>query len=436
MMRYGWRDLPAVLGNPVGRHQLMLGQLHRLWPLTSRLAGAYRRTLIAGTRVVAVVGSAGKSTTTRAVTVALGNPLHPHIEVNEKALLPSQVLRIRPGRRHAVIETAIDARGQMAAFVRMIRPDVCVVTTIGSAHSDTLGSLDVTLAEKALAVQVLPRTGVAVLNRDDSRVASMAALTRASVITYGLGPGSDVRAADIVTDWTNGTRFRVHCDGRTWDASSSALGPGAVYSTLAAVAVAHAEGIAVEDALGRLAALPPPAGRMEVVHLESGAILLDDTSHSTLESIHGALDFLERIPAVRKVVVLGDPHYVAGKVREIYRQIGARVGEVSARAILVNGSGDIAQCYRSGAAHAGLARDRITVAIRDVPRAIEILRSELADGDVVLIQGRGYQRLDRIALALAGRTVRCDLPVCRVPALECTTCSMLERGWQLRRPVF
>ncbi len=91
--------------------------------------------------------------------------------------------------------------------------------------------------------------------------------------------------------------------------------------------------------------------------------------------------------------------------------------------------------YQEEATKAGLPRDRITVATRDVARVIELLREELRSGDVVLLKGRNYQRLERIALALAGREVRCTLPTCRVPALECHACAMLTRGWAGLRPI-
>ena len=73
---------------------------------------------------------------------------------------------------------------------------------------------------------------------------------------------------------------------------------------------------------------------------------------------------------------------------------------------------------------------------RSVLRAAEIVREELGPGDVVLIKGRNNQRFERVALALQGRRVVCDIPVCRaVPRLRCASCPMLERGWAGRRVV-
>ena len=435
-MRYRLKDLPALLRNPVGRHALALGQLHAAFPVTAMIARAYRRTAIARTRVVTVVGSEGKSTTARAVAAALGNRLDDRLELNELALQPFQILRIPPGRRHAVIEAAVDAPGQMARLARMLRPDVCIATTIGTEHIQAFGSTDAILAEKSLMLRALPPVGVAVLNGDDPSIASMAALTRARVITYGHGERNEVRAVEVVPEWPRSTRIVAKIADRVWHVVCPGIDHGVAYAAMAALAVAHGEGVPLEQACSRLEALPPPSGRMEVVTLGNGAVLLCDTQHAGLAGTYRALEVLERFPGRRKLAVLGSLHEIREDAREAYRQVGARLAAVASRAFFVCESSEYGKCYRVGACGAGLASDRITLATRDVAGVIALLRAELRDGDVVLIRGRTYQRLERIALALAGKPVRCDLPVCRVAALECRACRMLSRGWQGRRPVF
>lgn len=435
-VRYQLRDLPAVLATPLGRRQLALGQLHAAFPITAGLARVYRRTLIAGTRIVSVIGSEGKSTTVRAVSVALGLPLRESLEINEKAVLPFQLLRIPPGRRHAVIETAIDSRGQMAVFARMIRPQLCVATTIGTEHSGSLGAKEVICDEKSQLVRALPPWGLAVLNGDDPSIVSMASLTRARVVTYGLGADNQVRATDVVTEWPLHTSFTLHCDGAAVRLRCHGIDVGVVYSALAAVAVAGAEGVPIDLAAKRLAELPPARARLTVEQLPSGATLLDDSHHASATATLRSLEVLESFPGERKLVVLGDLQEVRENLRETYRQIGARAGRIASRLYLVTGSGENAKCYRVGAKRAGLEPSRITVATRDVATVIAQLRDELRPGDVVLVKGRYYQRLERVRLALFGRQVQCTLPYCRVPTLECSACTMLERGWSGRRAFF
>ena len=123
----------ALLATPLGRHGLLL-ELHRRGvPLLAGLARAYRGTIVRRTRVVAVVGSYGKTTTARAVTLGLGRSLHPRLPLNSPSFVAEAMLRIRPHDRHAVVEAGADRLGQMAFNARLVRPDLVVVTSIGAS---------------------------------------------------------------------------------------------------------------------------------------------------------------------------------------------------------------------------------------------------------------------------------------------------------------
>jgi UDP-N-acetylmuramoyl-tripeptide--D-alanyl-D-alanine ligase len=397
-----------------------------------RIASVYRSSIARRTRVVAVVGSYGKSTTSRAVSVALGREARPRIERNAFSYVAGAVLGIRPGARHAVIEVGIGGRGQMAGYARMLRPDIVVVTAIGSEHNRSLGTLEVTRHEKAEMVRALPSSGLAVLNGDDPNVRWMAGQTRARVVTCGLGEDNDILASDVALDWPHGTRFTLHAGGETRPIAMRLLGRHLVYPTLAAVTVALAEGLALDDVLARLAALPQTPGRLEVVALPNGAYLLRDDFKSSLETIDAALDLLAEIPAQRRVVVLGEVSEPPGSQGPIYRRLGERVGQVATRAIFVGGN---FQRYAAGATRGGLRRADLVDVGTSVQAAVEAVRADLAPGDVVLIKGRDTQRLDRVALALAGRQVRCQITFCDVKVRRCERCPMLERGWEGHRVV-
>src|SRR5579864_9691800 len=161
-MRHRLRDIPEMLRTPVGRLLLWNGVNYRLWPLSSRLARLYRSTVVRNTRVIAVVGSFGKSTTVSAVSVVVGAP-PPRPELgNAWSSVAAAILKIVPRQRHAVVEVGIAAAGQMKGYARTVRPSMTVVTSVGSEHQRSLGSLTVTRDEKAWMVRVLPRSGTAV----------------------------------------------------------------------------------------------------------------------------------------------------------------------------------------------------------------------------------------------------------------------------------
>lgn len=147
-MRYKWTDIPALLRTPLGRLQIVAGLWHRSWPLLSRLATLYRSTAIRNTRIVAVVGSFGKSTTTRAVCVPLGGKDDPILMRNSGYAIAHAIFRIRPRDRHSTIEVGIHRPGQMKPYARIIHPNITVVTSIGSEHNRSFGTLDNARSEK------------------------------------------------------------------------------------------------------------------------------------------------------------------------------------------------------------------------------------------------------------------------------------------------
>jgi len=429
-MRFRIRDLPAMLRTPAGRMHVRQGIAFRSWPLLSPLARMYRRML--KTRVIAVVGSFGKSTTTRAIAAALGVPEHSSMLSNSWSWIAFALFRIRPGQRHAVIEVGISKPGLMKGYARTVGPDVAVVTAIGSEHHVSLGTLEVTRAEKSWMLQVLPASGAAVLNGDDPNVMWMKEKTRARVVTFGFGAACDVRADQVRLDWPRGTCFRLTAFGEKREVAVRLLGRHMIYPILAAVAVSHVEGYALDPVLARLRELAPTPGRMDPVLLPNGVTVLRDDFKSTLETVHTALDVLAEVPAPRRVVLLGSVSEPPGPQRPIYQALGERVAKIASHLVLFHNE---FEPYWSGARRGGMPRTAVTSAGRTARDAAEALSQVLHPGDVLLIKGRGPEKLDRVRLILQGRRVGCDIRYCSLRTQECEQCPMLERGWEGHRVI-
>ena len=385
--------------------------------------------------MVVVVGSLGKSTTMRGVLAALGRQVPNRPPRNTGISLAKAILRIRPHDRHAVIEVGINGTGQMAPYARMIRPDITVVTSIMSGeHHRSLSSLEITRREKSEMVRILPETGIAVLNGDDPNVRWMEGQTRARLITFGFECRNDIRASDITLDWPNGTRFKLHADGKTHNMHVRLIGRHMIYPILAGVAVGLAEGVCIDRILPSLETLAPTPGRMQPVRLANGAIIIRDDYKSALETMEAALDLFSEIPARRRIVVFGDVTEPQGRYGPILQHLGERIGNIASRAIFICGKRQF-QAYVAGAVRSGLPRSALVNAGRNVLNAVKVLQDDIGPGDVVLIKGRNSQRLDRITLELTGRTVRCDISFCDTSMTSCERCPMLERGWDGLRVV-
>jgi UDP-N-acetylmuramoyl-tripeptide--D-alanyl-D-alanine ligase len=429
-VRYRTADIPALVRTPVGRRQLANGVLHRSWPLLRVAAAAQRATIGRWTRTVAVVGSLGKTTTVRALVAALTGELSPSVGENHYGFVAARILRTPPLAPYSVIEVGIDGPGQMSGYARMIRPDIVVVTSIASEHGRSLRTLEAARDEKAEMVRALPPDALAVLNGDDPNVRWMASETRARVVTFGLGPDNDVHATSVILDWPRGTRFTVELDCRAYPTWSRLIGAHMTYPVLATAAVVAAEGHDVAAALELLARLAPTPMRLEPVALPSGAFLLRDEFKSTLESVHAALDVLAEIPAHRRIVVMGDISEAPGR-QASHADVGRRVAEIASVAVFV---GDVSTGWVTGARRAGMPREALVRARSPVPLAIELLRSLVEQGDVILVKGRNPRRLERISLGLLGGPVVCDIELCYA-LTRCAECPMLARGWNGRRVV-
>lgn len=424
-MPYRLRDLRKLAATPAGRTHISRFFLRRMWPVSSRLAILHRRTLGRSTRIVAIVGSLGKSSARRTVAAVLGLPPDAQL-FNSGTAIANAVLAVSRRQPHAVIEVGISGRGQMRRYGEVLRPDVVVVTSIGSEHHRSLGTLDITRDEKAWMLRALRPGGVAVLNGDDPNVMWMAGETSARVVTYGFGVACDVRAEDASLDWPRGMRFRLAGFGQSREVAIRLLGRHLIYPALGAFAVSQLLGVDPDDAIARLGALPPTPGRMEPVAMPGGVTLLRDDIKSTTESIDAALALLAEVPARRRIAVLGSISEPVDPQRRSYRRIGELVAK-SATHLLV--AGPDRPKYLPGAAAGGLPHDCVIDAGRTPAEVAGTLAKLLEPGDVVLVKGRDTQKLDRIRLILSGRTVRCDVAFCNVKAFDCESCPMLGRAW-------
>jgi UDP-N-acetylmuramoyl-tripeptide--D-alanyl-D-alanine ligase len=335
-------------------------------------------------------------------------------------------MRIRAEQRHAVLEVGIDRRGQMARYARVVRPDVAVVTSIGWEHH-LLSDLETARTEKAAMVRALAPSGLAVLNGDDPNVAWMATQTDAEIRTFGFAAANHVRATDVEIDWPRGMTFTLHADGQRRRGRVRLVGRHMLYPVLAAVSVALASEVMLDVALSALEALAPTPRRLEPVPLANGAYLLRDEHKSPLPTMEAALDVLAEIPAERRIVVLGDLEDLRQSPDDVYAYVGSRVASIASQAVFVHFAADGPR-YAPAAERSGLPSERLFTSTRGVLDAVESLRAILRPGDVVLLKGAGAQRLDRIALALDGRGVRCELRACKVKTTRCDLCPMLDRG--------
>lgn len=361
-------------------------------------ARLYRRTFGRNKTVIVVVGSFGKTTTTRAIKRMLGIKL----EENEKnynylGLIAWSLLRTPWSQRYAVLEVGIKHRGQMRKFVEPLNPDVVVVTCIGDEHIFSFGTREGIREEKANAVRLLRPGGVAILNGDDPNVRWMATQTRARVAWYGFDETTvGCRGLDWSRNWPDDSVLKFAIDGFSGELKSEFVAQESSHSLLAALATSHVLGYPIEASVGNLDGMQPTPGRMQRLRTPRGVWIFRDDFKSTLATIHLACDVMRKLPG-RLFIVLGGVDAPVGNHAIIYRKLASELSQVFDEVILVKGTwrDDFSPEFRRQVK--STARLQFFERVKSVSGATDILRERAGEGDVVLIEGRTQEALGRVA---------------------------------------
>ena len=367
-----------------------------------RLAASVRRDLDA--RTIAITGSSGKTSTKdliAAVLMGAGRTVSPIGSFNTEVGLPLTILGAPPDTEYLVLEMGMRGRGHIAYLVDIASPHIGVVTNVGSAHLELLGSHAEIAMAKSELVQGLPEAGVAILNGDDVRVRAMARLAPGQVVLVGESFDCQVRATDVILDEQARPSFRVldHASGQAAHVTLRASGRHQVANALSAVGVGLAVGMSLHDIAARLnEAVPVSPWRMEVVTLPSGITIVNDSYNANPESVRAALEALVTMP--------GRTWAVLGEMRELGEQSDVAHEEVGRTTVRLGVQNSVFIGAGTRPAHLGAlaegARGEESLFVPDVESAHLLLQERLRPGDVVLIKASRSIGLDRLASALSG----------------------------------
>jgi len=355
-------------------------------------------------RVVGITGSTGKTLAKEIVADVLARTrqvLRSEGNLNSETGLPMTLLNLEPRHELAVLEMGMYIEGDIARLAEIARPEVGVVLAVHATHLERAGSLAAIARAKAELPSALPVDGLAVLNADDPIVAAMRQATTASVRTFGLGAGADVRATAVESHGLAGTSFLLQAPWAVRRLTSATPGRHLVPHALAAIAVAEHFAVPIDEVEAALARGSRAPHRMAPLEAASGATLIDDTYNASPQSVAAALDFLAETPLApgrRRYAVLGDMLELGPDEERLHRAIGSRAAGIVDALVAV---GDRGRWIGEAARAAGLAR---VSGARDADEALSVVERELAPGvgDIVLVKGSRGIELDRLVTALAG----------------------------------
>jgi len=341
--------------------------------------------------LVAVTGSAGKTTTKELVAAALmtsGPVLRTEGNLNNHWGVPLTLLGLLPEHRFAVVEMGMNHAGEIAALAAIARPNACVVTNAGSAHLENLGSLEAIAKEKASLAWSLRKGDAAFICADSPRLVAAVKGSPARVITYGLAANAEVRPSRVEDRGDAGSRFEVPGFPAI---DLQLIGLHQVSNALAAIAVARELKLDPAAVAAALSAHRPLKGRMQVQHA-AGATLLLDHYNANPDSMRAALATLAGWPrATRRIAVLGDMRELGSTAATLHREVGSSVRDAELWAV-----GAHAADYADGARTAGVA-SRV---FPDKPAVTEALREVLGPGVVVLLKASRGAALEDVLAGL------------------------------------
>ncbi|MFJ1936423.1 UDP-N-acetylmuramoyl-tripeptide--D-alanyl-D-alanine ligase [Kitasatospora sp. NPDC088160] len=360
-----------------------------------------------GTAVVALTGSAGKTSTKDLIAQLLqrlGDTVYPPGSLNNEIGHPMTALRVEPGTRHLVMEMGARHKGDIEYLTSITPPRIGVVLNVGTAHVGEFGSQEAIAEAKGELVEALPADGAAILNADDRLVRAMAGRTRAKVVLFGESPDAHVRATNVRLDAAGRPSFRLTTPAGSAPVQLRLYGEHHVSNALAAAAVAVELGMSVDDtatALGEAGALS--RWRMEVVDRADGVTVVNDAYNANPDSMRAALRALVsmggRGPERRRTwAVLGEMRELGEESLAEHDAIGRLAVRLDVTKLVAVG-GREAACMELGARNEGSWGEE-SVLVSDADAAVELLRSQLRPGDVVLVKASRSVGLEKVAEAL------------------------------------
>lgn len=349
-----------------------------------------------GKRLVAVTGSAGKTTTKEAIAAALGAKymvLKSRGNLNNAFGLPLQLLRLEKEHDFAVIEMGMNHLGEIATLARIAAPDWGVVTNVGAAHIENFAEGQAGIARaKFELVAALPSSGVAFLNCDDPYVSQFGRNFLGRAVYFGAGPCADPQIMGVSED-REGLHVTYRAGERTGRFTLHLLGAHNATNAAAALAVAIEAGVDVDAAIAALTTLTAGDKRGQVLEL-GGASILNDSYNSNPEALRSMIRTLAGRPGKRRILVAGEMLELGAQGPTLHTECGHAAAEAGL---------DFVVAVQGNAAHlaaAACAGGVPSLFLPDAEAAGQWMRQNLQSGDVVLVKGSRGVHLERAIEAL------------------------------------
>ena len=364
------------------------------------LARAVRRA--SGTRVVAITGSAGKTTTKEAVAELLAGRcrvVRNKGNLNNQIGLPLSLLQLRDRPDVAVMELGMNHAGEVSTLVGIAEPETRVWTNVGDAHIGFFASADALADAKAEILERAAPSHLLVSNADDPLVSARVGHFVGRTVTFGTTREATVRAVDIEGLGVEGMRARVLTPSGERPFHTPLIGRGNLLNVLAAMAVAQDFGCTLDEMVAAAGRLRPADRRGTVVRLREGVVMVDDSYNSSPAALASALDVVVNTRASRKVAVVGEMLELGEHSLALHRQAGRTAAAAQLQLLFVVG-GPAAHALADSAVAAGMPAAAVRYLENSKLAGDEVVAA-VRPGDLVLVKGSRGIRTDIVADRIA-----------------------------------
>jgi len=354
------------------------------------LAANYRKSL--SLRVLAITGSNGKTSTKDFAASALAQRFRvtkTQGNFNNHVGLPRTMLEATSEDEVAVWEIGMNHPGEVAPLAKIASPDVAIITNIGVAHIEFMGSREAIAAEKGALAEAVGAQGTVILNADDPFSEGIAERARARVVLAGT-QGGTVRAIEILQS-ADGSEFTILEGAHRCRAQLPVPGLHMVQNALLAVAAGRAFGLSLEECAAGLATAPLTKARLQIKEI-NGVQFLDDSYNANPDSMKAALRTLVELDVDgKRIAVLGEMHELGKESDSSHEEVGEAAAALGIDQLIA--IGEVASTIARAARNAGLEK---SAAVGSTNEAAELLVEIAAEGDLVLVKGSRAARTERV----------------------------------------
>lgn len=357
------------------------------------IAAGYRK--LTGVKVVGITGSVGKTTTkemTASVLEAAYHTAKTEGNHNNNLGLPMTIMDMPENTEVAVLEMGMNHSGEMEYLSDIARPDLAIITNIGTMHIEHLGTREGILQAKLEIMRGMPDDGAGVFNGDEPLLWNIRAIGKHKKYYYGIeNHACDVTATDIV-ELDDGVRFVVHGFGQQFELFVPMLGRHAVYNSLAATTVGLLLGVKPEQIQARFSSFHN-TGMRQKIYVKNGVTIIEDCYNAGPESTEAALDVLAGIKTDgRRIAVLGDMLELGNRSAAEHYRIG-RLAVGKADLLLTYGEHSVRTL--TGAITGGM-NPKNTDHFDTHEDMAHMLKMRVSEGDVVLFKGSRGMRMEKV----------------------------------------